>query len=382
MKRVLSVIPKNGNGGGLTPLTLEHGLQFLLGIVLIAFGHQWYEMAPSVLKVIYLIVFLGSLVGLAPLPIPVFRRNFTQVGYCGLSSGLLDSYIVLDGMKSMRTVEQGQQEDAVRQLTNDQPTDGVRAKFMALCTIAALIGGLIIWFGEVFAAGVYMNDARMDIRSALFIFPPVLLFLSILGIHAELLPIRVVPNETVRFRWRDLTEFGVGISLLLFFSHHNPLWCMGCLLVYAVCTRQGDQLMTVWRHHTEMNVMLVLFIALFAGPWLLMNAIEPLRLHKGAYLPIIPAGIQAVLWGPLYEDPTVHFWMRVTTVSTGALLIPTGSLVGVMLFKTKIQWWAYMRYSIPYAVLWYIIMRIWIYVALESPVGQFLEQWAHAGGHH
>tara|TARA_Y100000310_G_scaffold175693_1_gene175790 strand:- start:45432 stop:46550 length:1119 start_codon:yes stop_codon:yes gene_type:complete len=364
----------------LTPLKMEHGLLFVLGVCLIAFGQEVYAGASPVGQVVILIIFLGLLVGIAPLPMPVFKSLFWQTYFAGLLSGVLDSFIVLEQCKRLRTVEKGQTREEVMHQQDNQETEGVRAKLLALFMIAALVGGLVIWFGEVYAAGTYLNDGRTGILSALYIVPPVLVFLAVLGFHATRLPIEVVPNKAAKASMRDVIEFIAGVAALL--MTHNPLLCLGGLLVYSVLTRQDEHLLDAWKHHTEVNVMLVLLVALIAGSWIVANVISPLGLDKGEYLPIIPAGVQAVLWGPLYTDPTVHFWMRITTLATGALILPISSLVGVMLFKSLRQWWMYMKYSIPYAILFYLLMRGWIWLTLESPVGHALEQWAHSGGHH
>ena len=369
------------------PLRLEHVLLLLLGIILLLFTTDSYRDFHPVAQVIVLIAYVGALVGIAPVPMPVFKRKRTQIIAAGAFSGVLDSYIVLDQFRRVRTVEAGQTREEVLDEANDQETTGVRGKFLALVMIAALIGGLIIWFGEVYAAGVFINDGRTGLFSALYIIPPVLLFLWVLGMHAERLPIEVVqrpkgersPQQRKRAR-RDAFEFTAGVALLLI--THNPLLGLGVLIVYAVLSRQDDRLIDVVRHHTEVNVMLVLVIALIAGGWLVTNVIEPLGLGEGAILPIIPAGVQAVLWGPLYADPTVHFWIRILTLSTGALLLPISSLVGVMLFKTMKQWRVYMRYSFIYAAVWYAIFRVWIWLTLETPFAHALEQWAHSGGAH
>lgn len=376
IRRVLRRIPKES---GFSPIKLEHILVLVFGFSLLAFADEMYKSAGSVGQVIILIIFLGLLIGVAPIPMPVFKSKYWQTMFAGLLSGVLDSYIVLEQCKHLRTVEEDQDRESVMTQTNDQATEGVRAKLLTIFMMAALTGGLIIWFGEVYAAGTYNNDGRTGVLSALYIVPPVLLFLSILGLHASTLQIEVVPNRAAKAGKRDVAEFAVGITALLI--THNPLACLGALLVYAVITRQDDQLLDVWKHHTEVNVMLVLLIALAAGGWLVTSVIAPLGLDQGEYLPIIPAGIQAVLWGPLYEDPTVHFWVRIMTLSTGALLLPISSLVGVMLFKSPRQWLLYMKYSFPYALLWYCIMRAWIWLTLESPVGHFLDQWAHSGSH-
>lgn len=364
--------------GGLNELKLEHLLLGILGAVLIGFQGLYHAVSP-VGQVIILIVYLGLLLGVAPLNMPIFRTPGRQVVFAGIVSGVLDSYIVLDQVKRVRTVEPGQNEEVVRTQKENQETEGVRAQFLALVMMAALIGGLIVWFGEAYAAGLFNNDKRTGALSALYVVPPVLVFLGILGLRANQLPIKVVKREGQATKWRDLIEFVVGIVLLLI--THNPMICLGALLVYAVVTRQDEHLLHVLRQETEMNVMLVLFIAFVAGDKL-SSIITGFGLGTGTILPIIPAAIQAVLWGPIYSDPSVHFWMRITTLSSGALLLPVSSLVGVMLFKKASLWGTYMKYSIPYAVLWYCIMRVWIWLTLDSALGRFLEQWAYTDGSH
>jgi len=367
--------------GELTTLKLEHILIFVLGVGIITFGQQAYESISQVPKVIVLIIFLGSLVGIAHVGIPVFKTIFWQVVFAGLVSAVLDSFIVLLQMVHLRTVEVGQMRDEIMSLTGVQPVEGERAKLLTLMTISAIVGGLNLWFGEAYAAGVFINDGRTSILSALYIVPPVLLFLGILGLYAQkTIHLEVVPNHSVHSSKRDVIEFAVGIGSLLLF--HNPLLCLGGLLIYAVVTRQDDHLIEVWKFHTEVNVMLVLIIAWVGGAWLVSQIIEPLSLNEGIWKPIIPAAIQSVLWGPLYEDPSVNFWIKIATISTGALLLPISSLVGVMLFRTPKQWLAYCKYSFATAILWYAILIGWIYLTYSTPTGHFLEQWAHTGGVH
>ncbi len=358
----------------LTPLKMEHILLFLTGIAIVAFRTNYQSMG-GVAQVITLVIYLGLLVGIAPVPMPVFRKKFWQVFFAGAISSVLDSFIVLKQMKALRTVETGQDARTVMEAPEDQETEGERAKLLALGTMSAIIGGLMIWFGEVYAAGLFNNDGRTGAFSALYIVPPAVMLLCVLGLHASLLKIDVVPNKAQKAKTRDVLEFSVGILLLLL--THNPLLCLGVLVIYAVLTRQDDHLLDAWKEETEVSVMLVLIIAWISGSWLVRDIISPLGLGIGAVAPIIPAGIQAVLWGPLYEDPSVHFWVRVTTLSTGALLLPISSLVGVMLYRTPRQWMAYMKYSIPYAVFWFCLMHAWMWLTLDSWVGRLLESCAH-----
>jgi hypothetical protein len=373
-------IPKNQKG--FTSLKLEHFFLLGLGIALFATADTYYHEASPVLQVIFLIFYLGSLVGISPIPMPAFKSNFKMLFFAGVSSGLLDSYIVLDQCRKLKTVEDGQDEAEIMAIEGLQLIEGVRSKLIYLMTQAALIGGLIIWFGEVFAAPVYNYDGRTGLLSALYIVPPVFLFLTILGLFANRLPIKVIPRIPTPWerqqRVRNFLEFAIGITMLL--VTHNALMCLGLLMIYTSITRQDDNLLSNWKHHTEVSVMLVLFLALTVGDYAMTMLIEPLGLASGEFAPLIPSAIQAVFFGALYDDPTTHLWIKITLASTGAQLTPVSSLVGVMVATTKQNWKDYMKYSVPSAILWFTIMRTYIYFTLETPFGNWLDHWAHAKG--
>lgn len=374
------------NGRGFGPVKLEHALIFIMGLACVLTFEEVYRHALSpVGQVMILIVYLGVLVGIAPLPMPAFKSKFGQTFFAGLASGLVDSYIVLEQVKGISTTEEGADDENGGSF---QPVEGARAKFLSLITIAALIGGLIIWFGEVYAAGLYNNDGRTDVRSALFVVPPVLVFLTILGLHAQRLPLQIVTKDEpvgkrtkdyVRKNFRYIIGFSVGIIGLLL--THNPLLCLGVLLMVAVVIGRAEHALDIVRNHIEVSIMLVLFIALLVSHHMI-DFSKAVGIATGNLAPVIPAMVQAVLWGPIYEDPSVHFWVRLTTLSTGAMILPTSSLVGVMLFKTKEQWLTYIRYSIPYAVLWFLLMHGWVSLTLNTPLGEWLEAWAHVASVH
>jgi hypothetical protein len=367
------IIFKDGRFG---PLEVEQILLALFGVAAIFARNLYYEAGP-IGQVIILVVFLGLLIGVAPIKAPASKSRFKTVVLNGFLSGILDSFIVLMKARDIRT-------RVYANIEVGETGYGVRAQFLTLITLAALIGGLVIWFGEVYAAGLYNNNQRTGLLSALYIVPPVTVFLGMLGWHASRLPIEVLPAETRiggrEATRRDLLEFMVGIGLLLI--THNPMLCLGVLIVYAVLTGQSEYLLDSWKHETEVNVMLVLLIALVAGSWLVTQVINPLGLGTGLWA-LIPSGIQSVLWGPLYDDPLANFWFMITVLSTGAMLTPISSLVGVMLFKDLKQWMIYMRYSIPYAALWFSLMNAWIWLTQQEfpAVGQFLDQWAIVGSH-
>lgn len=336
---------------------LVHVLVGLLGLALVFSGGEYHHLGVPT-QIFILIIYLTFLVGIAPIPMPTFSTNFRQVVYVGLISSVLDSFVLLAQLKKMRATK----------------NDETRIKLLALFTISALIGGLCIWFGEVYAAGLFTNDGRTGIASALFIVPPVLVFLSVLGWHANKLGVTL---ERGRHRPSkvNLYEFVGGVALLLY--THDPIVCTGVLLIYATITgQQGHLFDQVLKNQIEWPIIVVIILAMAKGDWLVQQVFLPLGIATGDWA-IIPSAVQAVLWGPLYKDPGVHFWVRLANLSTGAMILPISSLVGVMLFKTPREWVLYLRYSIPYAVLWFGLMRGWIYIALESPVGELLERFTH-----
>ncbi len=328
------------------------------------FSGGTHERMSTAGQVFVLVIYLTLLVGITKLQMPVFKSNFAQTMYISMVSGVLDSFVLLAQVKKLRTVNKEEKDDEVG-----------RMRLFSIFTIGAIVGGLWLWFGEVYAAGLYASDGRTGVFSALFVLPPVLLFSCILGLLAQMHGTKLVESVHHKFDPRNVAEFVVGVALLL--TTHNAMICIGVILFYAWLTNQTSHLFDeVMKNEIEWAVIMVLIIAILKGEWLVQNFFLPLGLATGEYAPIVPSAVQAVLWGPLYEDPSVHFWIRLTNLSVGAGLLPISSLVGVMIFKKVSHWKIYLQYSIPLMTLWWCTMRSWIWLALESPVGHFLERYA------
>lgn len=327
------------------------------------FSGDTYERMSTAGQVFVLVIYLTLLVGITKLQMPVFKSNFMQTMYISIVSGVLDSFVLLAQVKKLRTVNKEGKDDEVG-----------RMRIFAIFTIGAIIGGLWLWFGEVYAAGLYASDGRTGVFSALFVLPPVLLFSCMLGLLAEMHGTKLVESVHHKFDLRNVVEFVVGVVLLL--TTHNAMICIGVILFYAWLTDQTSHLFDeVMKNEIEWAVIMVLIIAILKGEWLVQNFFLPLGLATGEYAPIVPSAVQAVLWGPLYNDESVHFWIRLTNLSVGAGLLPISSLVGVMIFKKVAHWKIYLQYSMPLMTLWWCIMRGWIWLALESPVGHLLERY-------
>lgn len=304
-------------------------------------------------ETLVLIVFLGALLGATRIPLPyrVGTRMIPTWAFpliCGVASAFMDSFLVLllVGFAKLEGPEKDQ------------------FKFKTYAMIAALIGGLFTYFGEVYMVPLALRYGMRDWYSMLPVMPPVLVFLGVLSLLAGRLDVKVLGMKTMEPVERahgkkthadigDYLEFGAAIVLLLLTQ--NVLLCLGVLFLYASITGQGEDLLDVVRTETEIAVVMLLGIALvIAGP------IEPLMKHFEGWLAFIPASINGVIAGAIFPV-SGNVWKDVHILSTAVLITPLSSLVGVMLFKTVKQWKQYMMLSIPLALLWFLILGLWLY---------------------
>ena len=305
-------------------------------------------------ETIVLVVFLGGLMGITRIPFPsTWRGNpiplWAYPLISGGISGFMDSFLVLLLVGAAKL--QGPERD---QFT-----------FRALNTIAALIGGLTLYFGEVYMLPLALKYGMRDWYSMLPIVPPVAVFLYVLARRARHLEIRVIGMKSlddgnnsghrkkIQADWGDYGEFALAIALLL--VTHNALLCLGVLLVYAVVTGQGEDLIDILKTETEVGVMLLLIFAAFvAGP------IEPYMAQWSGWWAFFPATVNGVLTGAIFPV-SGDVWFDAHILSTAVLLTPVSSLVGVMLFKTWQDWKAYIKLAVPLAVLWFLLAGVWFY---------------------
>lgn len=336
----------------------KRGMQeFFVGLVGAALMYVGWFIHPSlniIQETVILVIFLGLLLGIAPLPFPnLSKTRWLYPILAGLLSAFMDSFLVLLLVAAI-------------------PLKGSVShilKFKAYNMIAALIGGLLVYFGEVYALPHYLKYGIHSIDGALFLLPPVLVFLGILGFLVNKLSIQVVSvkkdtgeitNTSIVNRKRvveNIIEFVIGIILLL--TTHNALLCLGVLLVYSFISGQGHDLVKVLRHETEMEVMLLLIFA--------MLIFEPTKAFFGqftqwwAYFGF--STVNAVISGALLPKEG-NIGLEIVLISAGALVTPISSLVGVMLFKIKTEWVAYMKVSLPLTIVWLVLGLSWVLILM------------------
>jgi len=310
-------------------------------------------------ETIVLVVFLGALLGVAPIPFPNLRhRKWLYPVIAGLLSAFMDSFLVLLMVAAIPV--KGKQREIL--------------KFKAYAMMAALIGGLLIYFGEVYALPHYLKYGMHHIYDGIPLLVPVLIFLGVLGYLIQKLPIDITARESTleegleqienhqhehehmsegsaKRRWENIIEFVVGIGIILF--THNALLALGVLFTYAFLSGQGEDLLHVIKTETEVGVMLLLLTA-----WVIFNPVQPLLQLFTGFHALWPSMINAVFSGALLPaGGTV--WREISVISAGALFLPISSLVGVMLFKTMKEWWAYVKLSVPMMLLWLVLSLGW-----------------------
>lgn len=303
-------------------------------------------------ETIVLVIFLGGLMGITRIPFPSKIPLWAYPVVSGIISGFMDSFLVL------LLVGAAQLEGS----TND------KLRFRAYNMIAALIGGLITYFGEVYMLPLALKYGMRAWYVMLPIVPPVLVYLAFIALRTNGLKVKVLgmqslddTNETGKKStadFGDYIEFGLAILLLL--VTHNALLCLGLLFLYSFVTGQGEDLIDVMKTETEVGVMLLLVFAAFvAGP------VEPYMASWSGWWAFIPSVINGVLTGAIYPT-SGDVWQDAHILSTAVLVTPISSLVGVMLFKTAKEWIEYIKLAIPMACVWFVLAGAWFYGPWKS----------------
>lgn len=306
-------------------------------------------------ETIVLVIFLGGLMGITRIPFPskfpggkpIYLWVYPVIS--GIISGFMDSFLVLllVGMAKLEGNE--------------------RHKFLfrAINMIAALIGGLTMYFGEVYALPLCLKYGLRNWYSMIPLFPPIFVFLVILAVITNRLDVKVLGMESLDNEQSnghskkivadtgDYIEFVLAILFLLI--SHNALFCLGVLLIYSFVTGQGEDLLDVLKTETEIGVMLLLIFAAFIAP-----LIDSWMAVFSGWWAFIPATINGVLTGAIYPAEG-NFWREIHILSTAVLLTPISSLVGIMLFKTAKEWKEYIVFAFPVALVWFILAGVWIY---------------------
>lgn len=99
--------------------------------------------------------------------------------------------------------------------------------------------------------------------------------------------------------------------------------------------------------------MLLLITAAFTE-----GRLTPLMASFEGWWAFVPATINGVFTGAMYPA-NGDVWREVAVLSTAVLVTPVSSLVGIMLFKTRREWAAYVRLSLPIAAAWCLIVVGW-----------------------
>ncbi len=331
---------------------LETGFLGLAGLSMILRQDLVHGMG-IIAETIILVVFLGGLMGITRIPFPTKFPGGHPIPLwaypviSGIISGFMDSFLVLLMIGAAN-------------LNGPQKHQFI---FKALNMVAALIGGLIMYFGEVYALPLCLRYQLRDWYSMIPLFPPIFAFLAVLAVITTFLDVQVTQadisedghenGKKIIADTGDYIEFSAAIILLL--ASHNALLCFGILLVYSFITGQGEDLLDVVKTETEVGVMLLLIFAGFISP-----LIEPWMSNFSGWLAFIPATINGVLTGAIYPAQG-NFWQEIHILSTAVLLTPISSLVGIMLFKTAKEWKDYILFALPIALLWFVLAGSWIY---------------------
>lgn len=325
--------------------SIETVILGLLGVAMIALKDMAHSFS-TITETIVLVVVLGGVMGITHISLPkqLFGKPIKTSGYpvlSGVISSVMDSFLVLLLLGRAELSGEARQQ----------------FRFKVYTMLAALIGGLMLYFGEVYFLPLGLRYGMREWHSMLPIVPPVMVFLVLLGYLASKTGVTVVGMKAGKQQANkfDYIEFGAIIALILI--THNALLTLGILFAYASVTGQGEDLIDVMKTETEMSVMLLLVLAGFVA-----EPIQPYMAHFTGWLAFIPSTINGVLTGAIYPA-SGDVWKDTHVLSTAVLLTPISSLVGVMIFKSAKEWVGYIKLAVPLAGVWFVMYGLWFYLA-------------------
>lgn len=355
------------NGGTWRKRTLQplNLLMLLIGVgLMLHYRHGHTHISSIPWETLALITFLGIMLSFTRVWqfVPRSLPTWSYVPIAGVASAFMDSFLVLVIIASMSLVEQ---------------RTGDLLRFKAIVMLSALIGGLLTYFGEVYALPIALKYHMREWYSMLWIVPPVVLFLVHLTKIAKTLQVAphcalpeaqssndtesktcvasVHPWERPENRpWMilKLSEFVGFIALLLAFK--DPLLLIGIMLFYYSIQGHGMSTFSVWKFESE-EVVLLLLVAI--GVW--AHFIAPVLADLPTVGVFALATLNAVAVAVVYPvSGNVYFDIYV--VSVAVLITPASSLVGLIVFKKPAEWWFYMRHTFGLVLRWAVYMGVWV----------------------
>ncbi|MDP2593471.1 MAG: hypothetical protein Q8P52_02370 [bacterium] len=350
---------------------LEPLIFLLIGFVLLAYEGSAHSL-DVVSETIILVVFLAGLMGVTrsigiPLGIPLSAIPVV----CGFGSMFMDSFLIL--LLISRTNFEGEILEVL--------------KFKTYCTIAALVGGIGTYFGEVYMLPLCLKYGMREWWCMLPFWPPIAILLSVLAFLCSRLKIVLAATPLVRengggahgaarLSWQDIGEFCFFIALLLYTK--NPILCILSLTLWSCFSGQGDDLIKgVWDVDRAVLGLLVFALLLVHAPAFVLTdwTLALFSKSEGWYV-FIPAFANSVLAGALLSA-TGDFWTEALILSTAVQFMPFSSLVGLMVFKPK-EWLSYFKTAFPLMVFWFVLCGTYLFFIwkpfLEEPFYSVFEK--------
>jgi hypothetical protein len=329
----------------------------ILGISLLVFSDQNHNMGV-VLETIVLVVGLGGLMGITRIPFPtkIMGRPIPMWSYpliAGTLSMFMDSFLVL--IMCARALVVGNVPNAKR-------------LFSLYCMAAALIMGLGMYFGEVYALPLALKYGVKQWYGMLPVLPPAIMFTLFLcflshklgkqGVSVQGLP---EADHTQSDHHRTQATIGdyaeVAVFILILLATHNAMIFAGALALYAAVTGQGEDFIEVLKTEMEMGVMMLLLTAAVLcnpmGPWIAE--------HCSGWGALLPSAVNAVITGAVFPV-SGNFWFDLCMLSAFILLTPITSLVGIMIFKTAADWKFYIPRAVGLTAVWIVCLFGWFFL--------------------
>lgn len=337
--------------------TFETLAALAVGVALIALRESLDQSTSVLADTLILVLFLSGIMGVWTIPFPnTFRgkpiKLFWYPVICGILSAFMDSFLVLLLINKAELT--GSYKDQL--------------KFKVYATLAALIGGLYTYFGEVYALPLALRNGMHYWHSMAPLWFPITLYLILLGYLAKSLNIQVgkVPNleeqmkdeeidfdSTLAAKERKTTNYAVfGLYILLLLIFHNAWLMLGLLIIGAFFLGRMEELINVIKTDLEVTVVLILIFAM-----LIAEPIGPMvSSWHWIILGLIGIG-NSIFLGAVYP-PSGDVWWDMTVISTAVQVLPVSSLVGIIVFTFR-EWGQYFKITFPLLLFWFMICYLW-----------------------
>ena len=330
-------------------------LGVLLGAVLIIWGimapPHFDAIAETLLTALYLTAAVAFVSASFKLPTFFTKSPFwsvvAMVVFCGVISLFFDSFAVVLLLGTVGVVG------------NKFNTFA----FKAVAAVSALTVGGCFYLGELWGLPYYISSGLDNPTAGLPLLVVMLPFAFIIGaVVAKTAPVNLEPTEYTKEQLQGAGE--ITVLLLAIILTHQPLACLGGLLLYAAITGRIDHLIDAFLHELKEGAfsalgLIMVALALQALPGMVEWTAD--QLSEGWKVFVLAMASSPLAGAMLPPAETIHeFFVNLSYVMLGAPVLVSSSLVAIVVFRDTIDYEDLPGWMRPFASEEKGVMQEWV----------------------